>query len=171
MGNPPRTAMHFYSCAREPACSTTAAYNRGHYSAHFGLLQLQPAPSMHQGTALLKAMQAFQILIKLQFWQASHHTGFTSTIFTLPASLLLVSSHHLALPACLGISCMVLSPLKGHNPGLLCNPLCVLALWGCVHYICSCTCSVLVRCHSQSYMGQVHGCFLCIIGPLGLHLL
>ena len=55
----------FYSCTRDPACSTTAAYNRGCYLAYFGLLWLQLAPSMHQGTALLKAMQAHQILIQI----------------------------------------------------------------------------------------------------------
>ena len=134
----------FYSCTREPACSAAAAYNRGCYSAYFGILWLQPSPSMHQPLPYSKQCKHAKSSFKLQFWQSSHCTGFTSTIFNLPPSPLLVSSHHLTLPACLCFSCIVLSPLKGHNSGLSMQPLicsgplglCPLCMFMCIFSTC-----------------------------------
>ena len=79
--DPFKCSYTFYSCAREKACSAAAAYNRGCYSAYFCLLWLQPAPSMHQALPYLRQYKCTKSSFKLQFWWASHCTGFTSAIF------------------------------------------------------------------------------------------
>ena len=72
-GDPsPSAAMHSTAVLRSQPVVHHLLPTEGTVLAHFGLLQLQPAPSMHQGPALLKAMQVCQILIQIAVWQASH---------------------------------------------------------------------------------------------------
>ena len=111
----------FYSCVREPACSTTPASKRVCYSTHFSLLWLQLAPSMHQGPALIKAMQACQILIQIAVLLGFTPTASLAQFSPSQPSPLLISSFALH---CLHawVCCIVCSPLKGHGSGLLYNP-------------------------------------------------
>ena len=100
--------------------------NRGCYMAYFGLLQLQPAPSMHQGSGpYLRQCKCTKFSFKFQFWWASQCTCLISAIFTLlsqpSVKVNQLTALHYLLFLC--ISCIVLGPHMEYNLGLTMQPI------------------------------------------------
>ena len=118
MGTPSSTAMHSTAAlGSQPAAQQLLATEGAiqYISASFSCSWF---PACIRVLCYLRQCKCTKSSFKLQLWQASHCTGFTSAIFTLPSQLSVSQSSLPALPTCFCISGIVLSPLKGHTLGL-----------------------------------------------------